>query len=392
MKDMYTAGQLAELAGISSRTVRYYDQKGLLKPIAHSEGGYRLYDTGSLAQLQKIKMLQFAGLTLEEIGRIVTGTDDVNISDILWDRKLMLEQQRNRMNRMIDSLDNVIFACKDIQDESENKKKAFEILKLINMELSYDKMFLMYESYSANQQKWHPWVFEQMHLFPGANVLDMGSGYGLVWIRNWTMIPENAQITVVDKLHTGMDFLERFYEENQKLLRKNVKFIFLRQDLEKDFVFAEKYDRIVANHLWKFIDDEEKLMKKAKQALTVDGLLISTLSSYGLGERVNKLFDVLNLPVDFNDEVIRETRERERIVGNLQSVFSGVKEQAFENKLVGINDAKVIMQYIENKFPGKYEKQAPLWKECTQKLNRYFEECGAIEISNFTSLYQCRKV
>ena len=40
MKNTYTAGQLAELAGVSARTVRYYDQKGLLKPIAYSEGGY----------------------------------------------------------------------------------------------------------------------------------------------------------------------------------------------------------------------------------------------------------------------------------------------------------------------------------------------------------------
>ncbi len=51
MKDMkarYTAGELAGLVGGSSRTVRFYDTKGLLKPVAYTEGGYRLYDNCSV--------------------------------------------------------------------------------------------------------------------------------------------------------------------------------------------------------------------------------------------------------------------------------------------------------------------------------------------------------
>ena len=55
----YTAGTLAELAGVSSRTVRYYDTKGILHPIGYTESGYRLYDDTALLKLQQISMLKF---------------------------------------------------------------------------------------------------------------------------------------------------------------------------------------------------------------------------------------------------------------------------------------------------------------------------------------------
>lgn len=392
MKNAYTAGQLAKMAGVSSRTVRYYDEKGLLKPIAHSEGGYRLYDNDSLLQLQKIRMLQFAGLSLEEIGYIVARQKGANVSDILWGRKLLMMQQRDQLNRMISSLDNVISACKDIKDETDNMQKALEILKLTNMEMPFDDRFHLYESYSENQKEWHPWVFEQMELFPGARVLDMGSGHGMVWLRNWIMIPENTTITVVDKLSSGVDFLERFYQGNKRFLQKNVRFVFLRQDLEKDFLFCEKYDRIVANHLWKFITNVDSLMEKAKNVLCKDGILISTLSSFGIMERMNGLFQKLALPMDFSDVIRQETDERNQIVKRLAVFFPIIEEETFESKLVGIDDAKILIQYVENKFANEYAANSSVWKECSQKLNQYFAECGAIKISNFTSLYKCRKV
>lgn len=47
MDKLYTAGELAKLIGVTSRTVRYYDKKGILKPVGYSKGGYRLYNNNS---------------------------------------------------------------------------------------------------------------------------------------------------------------------------------------------------------------------------------------------------------------------------------------------------------------------------------------------------------
>ncbi|HZW03657.1 MAG TPA: MerR family transcriptional regulator, partial [Anaerolineaceae bacterium] len=50
----YTVKQLSRLAGVSGRTLHYYDQIGLLKPEAYGENGYRFYGEGSLLRLQQI--------------------------------------------------------------------------------------------------------------------------------------------------------------------------------------------------------------------------------------------------------------------------------------------------------------------------------------------------
>ena len=67
MKDeiLYTAGEIAKIAGVSLRTIRFYDVKGLLKPVSYSDAGYRYYNQESLAVLQKILMLKYLGFSLQ---------------------------------------------------------------------------------------------------------------------------------------------------------------------------------------------------------------------------------------------------------------------------------------------------------------------------------------
>ena len=57
----YTIQKLSQMAGISTRTLRYYDEIGLLKPARINSSGYRIYETGEVDRLQQI-LLQGAGL------------------------------------------------------------------------------------------------------------------------------------------------------------------------------------------------------------------------------------------------------------------------------------------------------------------------------------------
>ncbi len=60
-------GELAKRAGLSVRTLHYYDEIGVLTPSQHSEAGYRLYTADDVARLQQIKSLRQLGLSLEEV-------------------------------------------------------------------------------------------------------------------------------------------------------------------------------------------------------------------------------------------------------------------------------------------------------------------------------------
>jgi DNA-binding transcriptional MerR regulator len=70
---MFTIGKLADIAGVSSDTLRYYEREGLIEPAGKSPGGYRLYDKDSARRLRFIRHAQQCGFTLSEIrelGRI----------------------------------------------------------------------------------------------------------------------------------------------------------------------------------------------------------------------------------------------------------------------------------------------------------------------------------
>jgi DNA-binding transcriptional MerR regulator len=63
----YKIGQLANLVGVSPRTIRYYEEIGLLNSIKRMEGGKRVYTDQDCQRLQFIKRLKHLGLTLAEM-------------------------------------------------------------------------------------------------------------------------------------------------------------------------------------------------------------------------------------------------------------------------------------------------------------------------------------
>ncbi len=69
--DFLTIGELAEKSGINARTIKFWEEKGLIAPHRRTEGGFRLYRPGDVRALQFIKDLQAFNYTLAEIGTIL---------------------------------------------------------------------------------------------------------------------------------------------------------------------------------------------------------------------------------------------------------------------------------------------------------------------------------
>ena len=83
MKEKMTSGENAKQAGVSTKALRIYDEKGLLKPVGHSEGNYKLYDKSSLIILEKIIALKHIGFSLEEIKSSLENDEQGSIREIL---------------------------------------------------------------------------------------------------------------------------------------------------------------------------------------------------------------------------------------------------------------------------------------------------------------------
>lgn len=93
-------GELAAELGINPKTIRYYEEIGLLPPAKRSENGYRFYDDADRERLQFISKAKAVGLSLEEIGEILTvsssGTQPCEHVLGLLDHKLVAVEAQMR--------------------------------------------------------------------------------------------------------------------------------------------------------------------------------------------------------------------------------------------------------------------------------------------------------
>jgi len=80
--DLLTIGELAERSGINVRTIKFWEEKGLVSPHRRTEGGFRLYRPGDVVLLSFIKDLQAFNYTLAEIGTILgLAGPDLGVTD-----------------------------------------------------------------------------------------------------------------------------------------------------------------------------------------------------------------------------------------------------------------------------------------------------------------------
>jgi DNA-binding transcriptional MerR regulator len=96
---VYTVKQLADKAGVSVRTLHYYDQLGLLKPGRRNPGGYRYYSQEAVVCLQQIMFFRELGFALQEIGEIMS-RPDFDVLEALESHRKLLEEKAGRIRRL----------------------------------------------------------------------------------------------------------------------------------------------------------------------------------------------------------------------------------------------------------------------------------------------------
>lgn len=105
---MMTVNEVSKLAGVSIRTLQYYDSIGLLKPAEYTESGYRLYDDTAMERLQQILLFKELEFPLKEIKEIVARPD--------FDKKKALEQQIELLTMKKEHLEGLIEFARGIQN------------------------------------------------------------------------------------------------------------------------------------------------------------------------------------------------------------------------------------------------------------------------------------
>ncbi|MBU5626676.1 MerR family transcriptional regulator [Oscillibacter sp. MSJ-2] len=115
----YSIGQAAERCGVSVRTLRYYDQIGLLKPADTGASGYRCYDESSLLRLREILFYRELDFSLEEIRRM--------LDTPAYDRARAMERQRRLLTLKCERLMGLIALLeRNLKGEDTMNLSAFD--------------------------------------------------------------------------------------------------------------------------------------------------------------------------------------------------------------------------------------------------------------------------
>lgn len=107
----YTVKQLAELAGVSVRTLHHYDQVGLLQPGKRSGAGYRIYGQDELYRLQQILFYRELGYSLKATADILNDPGFDLVGSLEFQKK-QLQKQSTRVSTLIDTINKTIVELK----------------------------------------------------------------------------------------------------------------------------------------------------------------------------------------------------------------------------------------------------------------------------------------
>ena len=135
----YSINKLAKLAGVSTRTLRYYDEIGLLSPERISSNGYRVYGQKEIDLLQQILFYRELGVSLDEIKNIVWSKDYDGIA-ALQGHLSALKAKKEQIELLIANVEKTISATKsEITMSDKDKFEGFKQKMLDKNEKQYGK-------------------------------------------------------------------------------------------------------------------------------------------------------------------------------------------------------------------------------------------------------------
>jgi DNA-binding transcriptional MerR regulator len=150
---MFTVKQLSKIAGITPRTMHYYDEIGLLKPSQVGANGYRYYGEEALLRLQQILFYRQLDMSLDKIKQILQNPD-FNVQVALERHRVELERRILQMQRLITTVDDTLSYLKGKKEMS--KRQFFEAFS-DEQQAEYEKEAMQrYDPaiVKASNQKW----------------------------------------------------------------------------------------------------------------------------------------------------------------------------------------------------------------------------------------------
>lgn len=148
---MRTVKEISDLTGISVRTIHYYDEIGLLKPTNKSDAGYRLYDDKALETLQQILFFREFDIPLKEIKAVIENPA-LEKNQILQMQRKMLVEKKERMERLIASIDRILKGDNAMDFKVFSKTELEDVYNSMARNMSEKQKAIFIEHYGSMEE------------------------------------------------------------------------------------------------------------------------------------------------------------------------------------------------------------------------------------------------
>lgn len=347
MTKYYTSGEFAEKAHVSIRTIRYYDQKNLLKPATRTKSGARRYTDQDFAKLQQILLLKYLGFSLNEIREMTIGAGDAQfLLGSLQIQKRLAEERLEEMKNVITAIDSTSQALK-----SNRQVDWSQMLKLIHLTAMDQSLSMQYKNatnisarirlhrdYSVNQEGWFPWLFSNLHLKPGMKILELGAGNGTLWSQNIAKVSKNVTIVL-------SDISEGILADARKTIGDHPQFQYSVFNAQKIPFADNTFDLVIANHMLFYCDDIPKALQEVQRVLKPGATF--TCSTYSQ----KHMHEITDLVQNFNANIVlSSTKLYERFgLDNgrqiLKPYFKDISCHKYQDA-IELSDSMPIISYI----------------------------------------------
>ena len=344
----YSSGQFARLAGVSVRTIRFYDKQNILKPSYVSPAGARFYTDSDLARLQQILLLKYLGFSLDDIREMTIGDTDYHfLKNSLNLQKRLVQDRIEQMQLVESAIENTVEALE--QERQIDWSQMLELIHLTGMEKSLKTQYQsatnisarirLHRDYSTNPYGWFPWIYDQCRITDGLRVLELGCGDGTLWSENLARLPEQVQILLSD-ISEGM-----LRDARRRLGTEDPRFSFQAFDCGHIPCADQSFDRILANHVLFYCEDLPAVLSEICRVLAPGGVFLC--SAYGSRhmQEISALVQRFVSRIVLSADKLYEHFGLENGESMLRRHFSDVRLLRYEDS-IELNRAEPLIEYI----------------------------------------------